>query len=352
MGKSIFAVALGTSLAMNGSRVALVDLDLGAANLHTYLGIIRRTPSIADFILKKASSLEDILVGTSQENLKLISGAEFVPGMANPAHWMKLKIMRHVKALPTDYVIIDLGAGVHFNTLDFFGMSDRGIVVTAPEPGAVMNAYSFIKGAFFRKMQNVFRKHGEIGQVIDAETRKTGSDSAFTLEKMTALIRRMSPEMLPLINEIEQVFSPVLVINKIAWGEKHVLVQNLIALCREKLGLAVEHAGNLPDIPEIGGYLLRIPDFLQSREGKPYLHSVKNITKTIMNPAGNAEETEIKKEFTDEDIEAISSLMESLDNSVFSGTGRETWKLRMFFKPAEVVSYLISRGVTHAAFYK
>ena len=39
MGKSIFSIALAVKLARDGNSVALVDLDLGAANLHTYLGI-------------------------------------------------------------------------------------------------------------------------------------------------------------------------------------------------------------------------------------------------------------------------------------------------------------------------
>ena len=72
VGKSIFSVALAVKLAMDGKRVTLVDLDLGAANLHTYLGIIKETPTIADFILKKVPSLEDILTETSQENLRII----------------------------------------------------------------------------------------------------------------------------------------------------------------------------------------------------------------------------------------------------------------------------------------
>ena len=57
VGKSIFSVAFGTLLAREGFRVALVDLDLGAANLHTCLGIIKKTPTIADFILRKVPSL-------------------------------------------------------------------------------------------------------------------------------------------------------------------------------------------------------------------------------------------------------------------------------------------------------
>jgi len=353
VGKSIFSVALGVKLAMDGDRVALVDLDLGAANIHTYLGIIRNTPTIADFILKKVSSLEDILIETDQKNMKMISGAAFVPGMANPAHWMKLKIMRHVKALPADFIIIDLGAGVHFNTLDFFGMSDRGIVVTAPEPGAVMNAYSFIKGALFRKLQNIFRRHPEIGPIIDAETKKTENEKTFTLEALADQIKNLSPDMLPLVEEIEKDFFPALVVNKIPEGQKHVLVTNLISLCKERLGLTIEHVGNLPDIPEITDYLLKIHSFLNTQRGKSYLESVQNIAQRIVRPAKSVtEREETKTDFTDEEVEKIISLMETLDDSIFSGTNRSAWKLRMYFKPSEVVNYLISRGVTHEVFYR
>ncbi|HDH04428.1 MAG TPA: MinD/ParA family protein [Nitrospirae bacterium] len=353
VGKSIFSVALGVKLARDGNSVALVDLDLGAANLHTCLGIIKKTPTIADFILKKVPSLEDILLETSQENMKAISGAEFVAGMANPAHWMKLKIMRHVKALPVDYIIIDLGAGVHFNTLDFFGMSDRGIVVTAPEPGAVMNAYSFIKGALFRRLQSVFKKHPEIAPVIDTETKRTDGDKRFTLEWLTVRIKELAPDMLPLIREIERDFCPALVVNRMPEGQRHVLVRNLISLCKERLGLTVEHAGNLPDIPEITGYLLKIPGFLNTRTGKPYLASIEKIAdKLITHSESETEKQKTGTDFSDEQIEKIIDFMEGLDNGVFKGSNKSTWKLRMYFKPSEVVDFLINRGLTHEAFYK
>jgi flagellar biosynthesis protein FlhG len=266
---------------------------------------------------------------------------------------MKLKIIRHVKALPADFIIIDLGAGAHFNTLDFFGMSDVGIVVTAPEPGAVMNAYSFIKGALFRKLQNVFRRHPEIGPLIDSEIKKTGDDKKITLEWLKDQINTLAPDMLPLLQEIEREFRLALVVNRIPEGQKHVLVNNLISLCDDKLGVTVEHAGNLPDTPEISRYLLNIPNFLSLHEGRQYLDSVRKITDRLvqLNPL-KVSDSKVKTDFSDEEIENIIHFMESLDDSIFSGTNRNTWKLRMYFKPVEVVNFLISRGISHEAFYK
>ncbi|MBC8412795.1 MAG: P-loop NTPase [Nitrospira sp.] len=351
VGKSIFAIALGTAYARDGRKVALVDLDLGAANLHTYLGITKATPTLADFILKRVPTLEELLINTSVKNMQLISGAEFVPGMANPAHWMKLKIMRHVRALPADVVIIDLGAGVHFNTLDFFSMSDRGIVITAPEPGAVMNAYSFVKGSLFRKLQGIFKKHPEIGPIIEAKSKKTGDNESFSIDWLTAKIKDTDPAMLPLIEEVEHSYCPALIINRAPEGRKHVLVDNLISLCTDRLNVKLQHLGNLPDIKEISGYLLNIPRFLGTAYGTPYRVAVQVIADMLLNPSEPAaSEVVIKSVFNDADIESILKYMDGLDKKTFEGTSLEAMKMRIHFKPLEVVKFLIKRGCSSDSF--
>jgi flagellar biosynthesis protein FlhG len=348
VGKSIFSIALGVALAKSGHDVALIDLDLGAANLHTYLGILGKTPTIADFILAKVSSLEDILVKTSQKNLRLISGSAFVPGMANPAHWMKLKIVRHVKSLPSDFVVIDLGAGVHFSILDFFGISDRGIVITVPEPGAVMNAYGFIKAALFRRLQNIFRNHPEIGPAIDSEIKGECGEDSFTLEWFSEKVEKLAPDMFPLIEEIEKAFRPSLVINRVPEGQAHILVKNLITLCTEKLGVTIEHVGNIPDVKEIAYYLLNIPKFFNTSEGKTFFASVQRIVDHLAKTdVTGYQEIEPIADFTDEEIEEIIRLIEILDDSIFRGTNRNIWKLKMYFKPLEVVNFLARRGAGH-----
>ena len=59
-----------------------------------------------------------------------------------------------------DYLILDLGAGSSFNTLDFFIIADHGLLVMLPEPTSVENAYRFIKAAFFRRLQQVESEYG------------------------------------------------------------------------------------------------------------------------------------------------------------------------------------------------
>ena len=155
IGKSLLASSLGIELARRGQRVILVDLDLGGANLHTALGIAHPEETLYDFVGRRVETLEELAVETGIENLRLISGSLDAIGAANPLHQQKLRLMRAIQGLNAEIILLDLGAGSHFNVLDFFLLADQGIVTLVPEPTAVENAYRFVKAAFFRRLKAV-----------------------------------------------------------------------------------------------------------------------------------------------------------------------------------------------------
>ena len=157
IGKSLISANLGIELARRGKRVVLVDADLGGANLHTTLGLDVPQRTLSDFIERKVERIEDVITPTGIENLGLVSGALDDLDAANPRHAQKMRLLRHVQPLDVDYAILDLGAGTHSNVLDFFLVSDHGVLVLVPEPTAVENAYRFVKAAFWRRMRNVRR---------------------------------------------------------------------------------------------------------------------------------------------------------------------------------------------------
>lgn len=352
VGKSIVAIGIGIEYANRGNRVVLTDLDLGAANLHTYLGILDKTPSLADFILGDVSKIEDIIIKTSVKNLSLISGSRFVPGMANPAHWTKLKIMRHLKSIDADVLIIDLGAGVHYNTLDFFALSDHGIIVTMPEPGAVMNAYGFLKASLFRRIQGIIKKHPSFSAA--GKDRKNG-EKDISIDDLENIIARTDPEVLPLLKEIREGFKPMLIINRMSEAQSQILVKNLLSLCKAKLGFDLLHLGNIPDVPEIRNYLLNIPHFLSSPSGRPYSSALWEIIEGIKRQEVEKKPERLspyRTEFEDKEIEEIMNIIDSLDENVLEGSTRQQWKLRLFFKPQEVVKFLIDRGIRKPLFYE
>ncbi len=155
VGKSMISVLLSFWLAKLGKRTVLIDLDLGGANLHTMLGIKNPDYTLNDFITKKVDSLEKIWLNTDLDNLHFISGACEILSLANPPYAQKMKLIRHISNLDADYIVLDLGAGTSFNTLDFFLNAHQKILVITPQPISIQNAYGFIRNAVYRRLNQL-----------------------------------------------------------------------------------------------------------------------------------------------------------------------------------------------------
>jgi flagellar biosynthesis protein FlhG len=162
VGKSIFTMALGVTLARLGNQVILVDGDLGGANLHTMMGIRFPEVTLEDFLLRKVDRLEDLLLPTSLEGIKLICGADDLLGAANPTFSQKMRFFKDLEELPADFVLLDLGAGTSFNTLDFFNNSPGKIAVFTGVSTSLQNVYGFIKCALFRKIAREFAREDQV----------------------------------------------------------------------------------------------------------------------------------------------------------------------------------------------
>jgi len=161
VGKTVFTANLGAVLASYGKTVIVVDLDLGGANLHTYLGVRNKHPGVGSIIWKKEKKLENLVVPTGVDRLFLVPGDNLLPGTANLDFFTKRRIMKELQELTADYVLLDLGAGASYNVVDFWLMAPDGILVTAPEVPAILNAYSFLKTAAFRLLFRSFGKGSE-----------------------------------------------------------------------------------------------------------------------------------------------------------------------------------------------
>ncbi len=155
VGKSLIAANLGILLARKVKKVILVDLDLGGANLHTCLGVDLPKYTFSDFVQRRVDSLEELIVPTPIKNIGLISGAQDTLDVANIKYAQKQRFLSKLMSLDADYIILDLGAGTSFNTLDFFLSSDLGIITLVPEPTSIENVYRFIKSAFYRKLKAI-----------------------------------------------------------------------------------------------------------------------------------------------------------------------------------------------------
>ena len=243
-GKSFITGSLGYLLAKQGYRTLLIDVDLGAANLHTIVGVPNPPKSIADFINNKGATLEETVVSTPVPNLFLISGAMNNLDMANLAHEQKMKVLRSVSKLSYDYILLDLGAGTSFNTIDFFMISNTGMFVTTPEPTSIENIYRLIRSVYFRKIHQVLKAH-EFNAVIDEAERRNPRATISNPDLLLYIMNELDPEKGMLLQKALGSFHFKLVLNQLRKQDSHNVGALICKIIEKHLAVRMHPIGNI-----------------------------------------------------------------------------------------------------------
>ncbi len=191
VGKSTISILLAMWFARMGKHTILMDVDLGGANLHTFMGIKTPLRTLNDYVTKRYDSLEEISLNTEIENLQLIAGASDVLSLANIHVSQKTKLIQNLVRLDADYVVLDLGAGTSYNVLDFFLVAERKVVVMTPQPVSIQNSYAFIRNSVYRRLSQLASQKSLLQTII-----KTAMDTNNELK-----VRTVS-ELLQIIKEL------------------------------------------------------------------------------------------------------------------------------------------------------
>jgi flagellar biosynthesis protein FlhG len=281
VGKSIFTMALGVTLARLGNQVILVDGDLGGANLHTMMGIRFPEVTLEDFLLRKVNSLEETLLPTSLEGIKLICGADDLLGAANPTYFQKMRLFKELEELPADYVLIDLGAGTSFNTLDFFNQSPGKIAVFTGVSTSLQNVYGFIKCALFRKISREFAKEDQVLSLFYDDNAKV-SDEIASINDLLSRVKQISPEKLFQLVGIIKPYRLFLVTNVVKNEQDLRSCEIIQSVCEDFLNITPEILGHVFYDPVVEVAINRMsPALLQERTNR-MVKCVEQIARKLM----------------------------------------------------------------------
>jgi flagellar biosynthesis protein FlhG len=144
VGKTNLSVNLGIALAQLGQRVAILDADMGLANVDILLGMYPKFN--LSHVLSGDKTLDEIiLVGPA--GLKIIPGASGIQKMAELSITEQAGIVRAFSEIDQDLdvLIVDTAAGISANVINFARACQEIIVVVCDEPTSLTDAYAFIK---------------------------------------------------------------------------------------------------------------------------------------------------------------------------------------------------------------
>jgi len=144
VGKSNFTLNFALELIRAGSRVVIIDADIGFANIEVLLGI-RPKRSLHDLITQRLSIWD--VMETGPNGLRFLAGGSDFTELVHLNNDQMDFLVEQFTQLhgKFDVVLIDMGAGLTAQTLRLIMACDEMIVVSTPEPTAIADAYSLIK---------------------------------------------------------------------------------------------------------------------------------------------------------------------------------------------------------------
>ncbi|WP_019119136.1 MinD/ParA family protein [Brevibacillus massiliensis] len=144
VGKSNFTLNFALGLKAKGQKVMILDVDIGFANLDVLMGISPKHHLLD--LLKPDKTVWDV-VERGPDGLEFIAGGS---GFTQLTQFDDADLSRFLGKISSlqghvDTVLLDTGGGITNESLQFMLSADEVLLVTTPEPTAIMDAYAVIK---------------------------------------------------------------------------------------------------------------------------------------------------------------------------------------------------------------
>jgi len=144
VGKTNLSVNIGVAMSKAGRRVAILDADMGLANVDILLGLF---PEFNLWhVMNGEKTLREIMM-VGPGGLKVIPASAGIQRMCDLSATEQAGVIRAFSEIDNDFdtLIVDTAAGISASVINFARACQEIIVVVCDEPTSLADAYAYIK---------------------------------------------------------------------------------------------------------------------------------------------------------------------------------------------------------------
>jgi len=278
VGKSTISANLAIALSRMGKKVVAVDLDLGASNLHAIFGMKGSPKSLSDFVQKRVKNLADVILKTPAGNVGIICGGDD-PGISNMPYQMKIQLLRHLSSLDCDRVLLDMAPGASYNVVDFSIIAQQSLLVTTAEVPSLLNVYSFIKSALFRRLTFFFKRNKcpALLTLLDLALASDTHPHLKTMEGFFREARRINAAVADSAKKMLARLRPLLVVNRVRTGKDAKAGEVIKNLLKEYLSIETAVIMTIRDDVAVGSAAATLNPIMLDAPESPFSLDIQEI---------------------------------------------------------------------------
>lgn len=262
-GKSCIVANMGIALSLKGKKVVLVDTDIEAPNLHTFVGVNYPRMILDDYITGSVSSVKDIVLSTPIPNLFLISSAQSRYALTGISYQQRQRFFNAVKKLDADVLIFDIAAGSRMRVIDYFSIAPLTVILLEPLPTALENAYGFLKNLLYRHLLRLFYHdrgtHARIVEVLGDKENQNEQSLDKLLIELDSIAHDKVETFKALFISLQNMY---LILNKVRNANQQEVTQRFARVVKRYLMFNVRIGGWLPYEPGMDQSIVRRTPFI------------------------------------------------------------------------------------------
>ena len=156
VGKTNTSVNLAIALAALDKHVIVIDADLGLANVEVLMGL--GSLYNLEHVIDGERTMADVLV-RAPGGIQVVPGSSGLARVADLSAAARENVLNGLAQLQraADFIILDTMAGIGRNAVTFAAAAHEVLLVTTPEPSAIVDAYAMLKTIYTLRDDAVVR---------------------------------------------------------------------------------------------------------------------------------------------------------------------------------------------------